>query len=80
MDVVQEVPPSESPVTLTGRHHVIRGQHLSGLRKAAILLVYLGEKVSAEIFKNLHDEEVKVLGQEIANLGWVDDEVTETVL
>ncbi|HRR26346.1 MAG TPA: flagellar motor switch protein FliG [Acidobacteriota bacterium] len=80
MDVVQEVAPSESPVTLTGRHHVIRGQHLSGLRKAAILLVYLGEKVSAEIFKNLHDEEVKVLGQEIANLGWVDDDVSEYVL
>lgn len=55
-------------------------QRLTGIRKAAILLVYLGEKVSAEIFKNLHDEEVKILGQEISNLGWVDDTLTETVL
>ncbi len=62
------------------RTSVQKGHRLTGVRKAAILLVYLGEKVSAEIFKNLHDDEVKILGQEISNLGWVDEEVTEQVL
>jgi flagellar motor switch protein FliG len=57
-----------------------RGLKLSGIRKAAVLLVYLGEKISAEVFRSLHDDEVKVLGQEITNLGWVDDVVTNTVI
>lgn len=69
--------PSAPPVSRTSN---ARAHRLTGIRKAAILLVYLGEKVSAEIFRSLHDDEVKVLGQEISNLGWVDDEITEQVL
>ncbi len=57
-----------------------RSGRMNGIRKAAILLVYLGEKVSAEIFRSLHDEEVKVLGQEITNLGWVEEATTSAVL
>ncbi len=57
-----------------------RGVKLTGLKKAAILLVYLGEKLSALVFKSLHDDEVKILGQEITNLGWVDENLTNTVL
>ncbi|MEJ2082832.1 MAG: flagellar motor switch protein FliG [Acidobacteriota bacterium] len=57
-----------------------RSGRMSGIRKAAILLVYLGEKVSAEVFKSLHDEEVKILGQEITNLGWVEESATNSVL
>jgi len=53
---------------------------LSGVKKAAILLVYLGEKVSAEVIKELHDEEVKIIGHEITNLGFVDEELTNIVL
>ncbi|MFB3901842.1 MAG: flagellar motor switch protein FliG [Acidobacteriota bacterium] len=53
---------------------------LTGIRKAAILLLYLGEKTSSVIFKHLHDDEVKVIGQEIANMGWVDEEITDRVL
>ena len=52
---------------------------LSGVRKAAILLIYLGEKLSAEVFRELHNEEVKIIGHEISNLGYVDDEISEVV-
>jgi len=74
MNAVENAPETQSKPT---SHSRIR---LTGVRKAAVLLVYLGEKVSAEIFKNLHDEEVKVLGQEITNLGWVDDSVTNSII
>jgi flagellar motor switch protein FliG len=57
-----------------------RSAKLSGLKKAAILLVYLGEKVSAEVFRSLHDDEVKVLGQAITSLGWVDENLTNDVV
>lgn len=77
-DLVIDEPLSSSPGSRSGNGG--RYNRLTGIRKAAILLIYLGEKVSAEIFKSLHDEEVKMLGQEISNLGWVDEEVTEAVL
>lgn len=57
-----------------------RSGRMNGVRKAAILLVYLGEKASAEIFRSLHDEEVKILGQEITNLGWVEESMTNSVI
>lgn len=57
-----------------------RPRRVSGLKKAAILLVFLGERVSAEVFKKLHDDEVKVLSQAISDLGLVPEEVTDDVL
>ena len=42
-----------------------------GLRKAAILLVTLDSDVGAEVFKNLSDDEMELVSQEIAALGMV---------
>jgi flagellar motor switch protein FliG len=53
---------------------------LSPLRKAAILLIALGEEASAEMMQQLPDPEVKRLSEEIASLKDVRDEQMEAVL
>jgi flagellar motor switch protein FliG len=53
---------------------------LSGARKAAILLLSLGEGPSSELCKHLHDREVEQIAKELADLGAVAAESTERVL
>src|SRR5260370_30401316 len=53
---------------------------LPGIRKAAILLVTLGEEASAELLRQLEDQEVQDLGREIARLSSVTSEQAESVL
>jgi len=53
---------------------------VSGVRKAAILLVFLGEKLGSEIFKSLEEDEVKVLSQAISDLGLIGEDTSEGVL
>ncbi|MBQ9390933.1 MAG: flagellar motor switch protein FliG, partial [Lachnospiraceae bacterium] len=42
-------------------------EELSGVQKAAILLISLGPEKSADIFKHLKEEEIEELTLEIAN-------------
>lgn len=51
-----------------------------GLRKAAILLVALDGDTSASVFKNLAEDEMELLSQEIASLGVVPREEMLEVL
>lgn len=53
---------------------------LSGLRKAAILVVLLGEEAAALLYKHLPEEELQALTQEIAELGYVSPEEAREVL
>lgn len=53
---------------------------LTGVQKAAVLLITLGPERSAEIFKHLKDEEIEELTLEIANTRSVSPEVKEGVL
>ncbi|MFB6344694.1 MAG: flagellar motor switch protein FliG [bacterium] len=55
-------------------------EDISGLRKAAILLVSLGSELSAEIFKHLNDQEVEKLSLEIARIDTVEPEQRQEVL
>ncbi|MBM3737492.1 MAG: flagellar motor switch protein FliG [Acidobacteria bacterium] len=60
---------TEKPVTM-----------VPGIRKAAILLVVLGEAVGAEVMSRLGEEEAALLSREIARLGSVAAELSESVL
>ncbi|HTR65161.1 MAG TPA: flagellar motor switch protein FliG [Terriglobales bacterium] len=51
-----------------------------GLRKAAILLVLLGEDTASEIYRNLPDGDVERLTQEIAEMEYVDPNTALDVL
>lgn len=52
---------------------------LTGPQKAAILLVELGSEVSAEVYKELSEEEIEEITLEIATLGSVTQEVNSSV-
>jgi flagellar motor switch protein FliG len=53
---------------------------LTGKQRAAILLISLGPDVSAQVYKNLSDEEIESLTLEIANVRKVDNDLKEEVL
>ncbi len=53
---------------------------LTGLQKAAILLISLGPEKSAMIFKHLKEEEIEELTLEIANTRSITLQVKETVI
>ena len=57
----------------------IKGQ-LSGLQKAAILLIALGPEKSAQVFKHLKEEEIEQLTLEIANMRTVTPDDKDEVL
>jgi len=53
---------------------------LTGARKAAILMMAIGEERSAKIFKFLQEDEIERIAREVAALGFVPPEVGEQVL
>jgi flagellar motor switch protein FliG len=53
---------------------------LTGVRKAAILLSVLGEDAAAPILRNLPDEDLERIAEEVARMGQVSLETTVTVL
>jgi flagellar motor switch protein FliG len=53
---------------------------LSGARKAAILVLALGEEASSELFKHLQEDEVEKIAKEVAALGPIPSETGERVL
>ncbi len=55
-------------------------EKISGLQKAAILLIVLGPERSATIFKHLKEEEIEELTLEIANTRSITPQLKETVL
>ncbi len=52
----------------------------AGIRKAAILLVLLGEEVASLIFRNLNDSELQKVTQEISDIGAIDPAEATAIL
>ena len=55
-------------------------EHTSGLKKAAILMVLLGDEASANLFRFLEEDEVQEITKEISRLGRIDPETADGVL
>ena len=53
---------------------------IAGTRKAAVLLVLLGEDVASQIYRNLPQEDLAQLTKEIAELDYIDSETALSVL
>lgn len=53
---------------------------ITGIRKAAILMVLLGDEASAGVFRYLQEDEVQEISGEISRLGRIDSEVADAVL
>jgi flagellar motor switch protein FliG len=55
-------------------------QVIPGIRKAAIVMLLVGEELSSEVFKHLSEEEIEALSKEMAALGPVPSQLGEKVL
>ena len=55
-------------------------EELTGIQKAAVLLIALGPEKSADIFKHLKEDEIEELTLEIANTRSVSPQIKEAVL
>ena len=53
---------------------------LSGIRKAAVFTLLLGDECSAKVFKHLHEDEIEQIAREVALLGSVPAQTGEQVL
>jgi flagellar motor switch protein FliG len=53
---------------------------LSGTRKAAILLVVLGDEAASAVYKNLPEEDLRILTEEITELDFISPEIAAVVL
>src|SRR5947208_9648755 len=53
---------------------------ITGLRKAAMLLIVLGEQTSAELLQQLAEDEVQKVSREVAKLTAISSEQAETIL
>lgn len=55
-------------------------QDLTGVQKAAVLLIVLGPEKASEVFKHLKEDEIEMLTLEIANIRSVSPQVKEDVV
>jgi len=55
-------------------------EQTSGLRKAAILMVLIGDEASASLFRHFHEEEIQRITEEISKLGRIDPDTADGVL
>jgi flagellar motor switch protein FliG len=55
-------------------------EELTGVRKAAMLLILLGDRISGEILKQFTDEEIQAVSREVARLESISAEQAESLL
>jgi flagellar motor switch protein FliG len=60
--------------------NIKRNDELSGLRKAAILVILLGEESSAQILRELSEDEVQAISREVSKVSSISPEESESVL
>lgn len=53
---------------------------LSGVKRAAVLMLSLGEQFGAEIWRHLDDDEIREISAAMATLGTIEAEAVETLL
>jgi flagellar motor switch protein FliG len=56
------------------------GAELSGVRKAAIMLVQMGKEQSAKVLSQMRESEVEEISTEIMRLGMIDGQTADSVL
>jgi flagellar motor switch protein FliG len=53
---------------------------LTGPRKAAVLLMVMGESFASHVFKHLDEEEVKIIGEHMAQIKSVDTQLIASIM
>lgn len=60
--------------------NIKRNELISGVRKAAMLMVLLGEEASGQLMRELSEDEVQSVSREVARLSTITNEEGEAVL
>ncbi len=60
--------------------NIKRNELISGVRKAAMLLVLLGEEASAQLMRELSEDDVQSVSREVARISTISNEEGEAVL
>ena len=55
-------------------------EKLSGVRKAAMLLIVLGEQASSDVLRHLNEDEIQRVSHEVARITSISAEQAETIL
>jgi len=63
-----------------GRVNTDRARELKGQQRAAVLMLSLGDKVSARIWKMLDDDEIRQLSLAMSQLGTIEAETVESLM
>lgn len=63
-----------------GRINTDAAKTLNGQQRAAVLMLTLGDKVSARIWKLLDDDEIRILSVAMSQLGTIGPEIVESLL
>jgi flagellar motor switch protein FliG len=53
---------------------------MAGARKAAILMVLLGDEASAGVFRFMQEDEIQEISREISRLGEIDSDVADSIV
>jgi flagellar motor switch protein FliG len=53
---------------------------VSGVKKAAILMVLMGDEASAGLFRYMQEDEIQDISKEISKLGEINPEVADTII
>jgi flagellar motor switch protein FliG len=57
-----------------------QAQNLTGIRKSAILLVLLGDEAASLVYRNLPEEDLQILTEEISELDYISPETGAQIL
>lgn len=91
-NMLQAVEMALETLSDAGRHNVPRGELIAqfrkmadsvilpGIRKAAILLVALGDQAGAEFIRHLSEDEVQLVSREVARIPSITSEQAEAVI
>jgi len=60
--------------------NIKRNEVISGVRKAALLLILMGEEASAQLMRELTEDEVSTVSREVARVSSIANEEAESVL
>ncbi len=60
--------------------NIKRNELISGVRKAAMLMVLLGEEASGQLMRELNEDEVQAVSREVARISTIQTEEAESVL
>ncbi len=80
MSEAVETTPRQEALPAVASPSSVPGPAMSGVRKAAVLVVTVGDEVARKLFQNLPEADVQMLAEEIANLRGIPAQTSIEVL